>query len=1143
MDHRPGYATDHAVRADCAVVSIPVKPADPPPKPPDPTPVPDSLPPAPDLATTPQTPVSDRPPPVRRRRGFLGRCSLVFFELLAGLLALLLLGGGVLAWRLTQAPLSVDWLTPHIEQAINDRSPVRVELAGTRIRWPGFGAPLSLRAEGVEILNEEGAPIARLAETDIALSLPALLEGRVAPARIELVAPVLLAVRDPDGSMRLNLRTDGQDEAPGDGGRVLGDIVQALRSPPDPTDPLGALRELRITGARMVVDNRQAGVVWQMPSLDLVLLRDSAGLRGTADAFIDLGGFVSNIRADIVYRADGGGLGVTTRLSQLRPADFAGIAPVLEPLAALDVGFAGSISLELGQDFQPRHVALDLTGGPGRVVLPDLFDQPLDLEGVRLLGRLEDGGRRLTLERFDLDLGQPVLAVAGDVVRRDGRLDLSATAELTDMPMASLGRYWPASVAPNPRSWMLENMADGRFDRTRFRITGSAPADDPTAFEPTAMQGEFDLSGFTLDYRHPLPKARDMGGTARFDGNSFDIRLESGRLLDLTLTQGRVTITGLNERRQAIDIAVGLGGPLASALTVLDHEPLGYISRIGVDPAKAAGRAEIGLTFAFPLLKQILMSDVVMGGRARLTDVSIPDLVADIDASRGMLDLTLDNGGLAMTGDALLNGVPAGITWTETFDDSAPIGTEVRVQATVNDEERDRFRLDFPDWLNGVAGVDLTYRRPRGAPDRIEAELDLDESVLRIDPLNWRKPAGEPGVGVVTVEFVDGKPTRIPRFSVATAELTASGEASLRPADYGLDRVMLDIFQLGRTNARVELRGLPDGTLRIDASGPSFDARPVKARRSEQPPVADPAAGPAEDPGNLDIRFTLDQVVMGDQGEVLRQASGSAFRRGALWEQATLDATVGAAGSLRLRYWPDGDTLSLRLESDDAGAALRDLAILDQVRGGRLLVTGRSDPDDPTRTVSGHMEMTDYQVADAPVLARLLSAISFRGLANFMGGQPIAFSRLEGEFRWHEHGIGLRDLRTSGSAIGITAEGDINLHQGQADLQGTLVPLSTVNRIIGAIPLVGDILTGGDGQGVFAATYSVQGPLGEPQISVNPLAVLAPGFLRNLFFLGEPAGEDFNVPGDQPAPIALPPPPAVVETVPLPADPPPGDGS
>ena len=65
------------------------------------------------------------------------------------------------------------------------------------------------------------------------------------------------------------------------------------------------------------------------------------------------------------------------------------------------------------------------------------------------------------------------------------------------------------------------------------------------------------------------------------------------------------------------------------------------------------------------------------------------------------------------------------------------------------------------------------------------------------------------------------------------------------------------------------------------------------------------------------------------------------------------------------------------------------------------------------------------------------------------------------------------------------------------------MPLYGLNRLIGQIPLLGDALSGGEGQGIFSATWRVQGPLSDPDVTVNPLAVLAPGFLRNLFFLGD----------------------------------------
>jgi hypothetical protein len=61
------------------------------------------------------------------------------------------------------------------------------------------------------------------------------------------------------------------------------------------------------------------------------------------------------------------------------------------------------------------------------------------------------------------------------------------------------------------------------------------------------------------------------------------------------------------------------------------------------------------------------------------------------------------------------------------------------------------------------------------------------------------------------------------------------------------------------------------------------------------------------------------------------------------------------------------------------------------------------------------------------------------------------------------------------------------------------VPLYTLNRAIANIPLLGRLLRGAEGEGAFAATYAVRGARESPEIRVNPLSMLAPGFLRDLF--------------------------------------------
>ena len=85
--------------------------------------------------------------------------------------------------------------------------------------------------------------------------------------------------------------------------------------------------------------------------------------------------------------------------------------------------------------------------------------------------------------------------------------------------------------------------------------------------------------------------------------------------------------------------------------------------------------------------------------------------------------------------------------------------------------------------------------------------------------------------------------------------------------------------------------------------------------------------------------------------------------------------------------------------------------------------------------------------------------------------------------------------------MGLTFDGTIDLLEQTTDNKGTIVPVSGLGKAVEDIPLIGDILTGGGG-GVFAATYTIKGPLNNPTVIVNPLAALAPGILRKIFFEG-----------------------------------------
>ena len=153
----------------------------------------------------------------------------------------------------------------------------------------------------------------------------------------------------------------------------------------------------------------------------------------------------------------------------------------------------------------------------------------------------------------------------------------------------------------------------------------------------------------------------------------------------------------------------------------------------------------------------------------------------------------------------------------------------------------------------------------------------------------------------------------------------------------------------------------------------------------------------------------------------------------------------------------------------------------------------------PGLRAKGKLVARQFQVLDAPLLARLLTVASLTGIVNLLGGEGIAFEQLDAPFVVRDDLLQFDQGRMYGSQLGLTFQGSLDLAADTMDLDGTIVPLYGINWTIGQIPIIGQLLRGSKGEGAFAATYSMRGPLNEPKISVNPLSALAPGFLRELF--------------------------------------------
>ncbi len=1045
------------------------------------------------------------------------------------------------AWRLSSGPISLAFLSPYIEQALNaDRQSFRIRLDDTILTWAGWERTLDLRALNVRAIGADGTVIASAPELSISLSAKALMRGMLVPESIEVFRPKLRLLRHRDGRFRVSFDIDAGASA-----AVFNRVLVGLLSPPDPNHTMGYLAQFTIVDADLTIEDRRLNTSWRAPSTRVTLRRDAAGIKGAASLALEINGQRAQVEVLGTYQAASRRLDLGIDFSQVIPAVFARIAPELQPLSRLDLPLEGTVILTMTLDGAVEMVGFDLSGGGGQVVLPGPLAQRLDVAKLELRGRYEGASKvveidelfvdlgtegtlflpaptdhqmplrwvrlrarylgdekRLDVGALELDLQGPTLSLSGVVDGVGDEPVIRAKGVLRNLAVDDFARYWPRAWGADGQEWSVANLSRGVVSEARADI--ELGADGRGGYRMVSVTGGLDFHDLTVDYLAPMPKVRKVRGTAKFSGERMDFVVTGGEALGLRVRKGTIFLTGLDQPDQFADIDLFIDGPVKDALRLIDHDPLGLASTVGIAPARAGGTAATRLKLHFILERALARDQVLVSATSKLRDFSVADALLGKNISDGRLDLKVDKQGMDVTGQVKLGAIPAAFAWRRNFADKAPFRVRYELEGRVTEAQRvGELGIDFApfsaDFVKGPVDTALRVTVFDDDSRRVEAKLDLADVAVAYPALGWRKDAGVGGTAEVLVNLEGDRIVDIPRFAVTAGDLTVDGSARFRAGETGLERIEFNQVSYGRTAMKGTLIPSQDGGWTASFHGRSFDLEPMFDDLVRGAPRR---AGAAEGGGpRYTLSANLERVWLGPDRQI-RRVVGTLVQDGGRWRSVQLQGLVGPTANkgFAITIEPTGDgRRSLSIHADDAGATLRTFNFYENMIGGTLKVTGTFDDSLPGEPLNGRVTIKKYNVVRAPALTRLVSILALTGVVDELRGKGLRFAVLEAPFTVNDGMVKVTDAKATGLSLGYTAGGTIDIDADVMDFEGTVVPAYVINSVLGHIPLLGTLFTGGQkGGGVFAATYRMTGPLDDPEVSVNPLSALAPGFLRNI---------------------------------------------
>jgi hypothetical protein len=497
-----------------------------------------------------------------------------------------------------------------------------------------------------------------------------------------------------------------------------------------------------------------------------------------------------------------------------------------------------------------------------------------------------------------------------------------------------------------------------------------------------------------------------------------------------------------------------------------------------------------------------------------VTDLTVEKAFGREKLEGANLNVAYNRGLLNLRGEGRLSGAPATIDLRQS--PAAP--GELAVLLTLDEAARARRGLSIGSQLTGPIGLRIGL--PLGGEGRGHPRVEIDFAKATIDNLipGWTKAAGKPGR--MTFVLHEGSPADIRDLVIESGTMHIRGTASFSP-EGSLEKADLSPVKFSQgddARAQVERIG---GVYKVNVRGNVLDVRPLLKGFTTAPAAPSAPTSAREQKESRDQKEARDKdgrdqkdidldlavnIITGFNDEALTNGSLKMSTRGRDLRFLQMNGRFRSAQvSAQLTRAARGSVVLL--QSEDAGATLRFADIYKRMVGGQL--TFQFTPGDTPQV--GSVVIDNFALRNEPALRRIVSQQAASAPTDDRGkvapptinANEAQFVKLEGEFTRTANRIEFRDAVIWGMQVGFTLGGWIDYGRDRTDISGTFVPAYGLNNMFSQVPVFGLILGGGRNEGLFAVNFRISGPASSPTLTVNPLSLVAPGFLRKFFGVGE----------------------------------------
>ena len=753
-----------------------------------------------------------------------------------------------------------------------------------------------------------------------------------------------------------------------------------------------------------------------------------------------------------------------------------------------------------------------LAATEGIIALSDEGSSPARIDKLSTNGQIYPDDGIIRVERLDLATGGAEVVVAGLARDTGERSSAHFEGRVGALPVGVLKALWPRALAPGARMWIRDHVQRGRIVGGTFKLVSPERLVKSGAPAEPRLSLALEAADVATNYIDDLPALDAPRVLIQFEGSGLEVTVPDAQIAvgqgrRLTLKQGRFTVVDLDQELPTGEVAFRLQAQLPAMLDYLDREPFGFVRAAGLETGEGIeGRVEGQLKATFPLLAKLKAEQVRFEGKARVMEGRMRRLFRQHDFTGVTVTFDIAEKAIDAKGEGLIAGVTARLSWQHIF--GAPVDKQppFRLRAVLDNADRTQLGLDVNHLVLGEVPVELTVTRTGREEPIVQFRADLTRSEVIFENVAWSKPPGSPAS--LQFDITKGK-----AYKVELTEFKMRGDNAAIEGWLGLSadgKVREFSFPEFSVNVvtRLAVRGKlrDDGVWDVKAAGKTYDGQQLFRSLFSIGRVSERQPDPPRAQAGVDLTADID-TVLGFSDASARGVRVVMKKRGgrmtALDARATLEG--GKPLVALLRQAPGGPRMLLA-ETQDAGLAFRLVGFYPNVRGGHANLEVNLDGVGAAEK-AGTLWVKDFIILGEAVVTEVTQADEGRPAIGKSGTatqrravrQRLDFDQMKIPFSVGHGQFVLSESYLKGPIIGASLRGKVDFKTRTVDLGGTYVPLAGLNSALCMVPLLGQILTGPNCEGIIGITYSIQGRMEDPQVIANPLSIVTPGIFREIF--------------------------------------------